>query len=193
MGIQTQIEQAQQEPKSARWNLATRVAFRFCFAYFGPFCLTTQIFGGFFPIFDIPDPSTLWPMRQITLWTAAHVFRVAPPLNYTDTGSGDRTFDWVLTFCLLVFAALATVVWSVLDRKRENYVTLHKWFRLFIRFVVVSQMLVYGLIKAIPLQMPPPDLGALINSFGNFSPMRILWSFIGASPAMKVLPAARKY
>ena len=30
-----------------------------------------------------------------------------------------------------MIAVLATAVWSILDRQRENYVKLYKWFRLF--------------------------------------------------------------
>jgi uncharacterized membrane protein YphA (DoxX/SURF4 family) len=188
MSIQAQMQQVRLEREIPTWGLASRIAFRFCFVYFGLFCVTTQIFGGLFPIpkLDIPDPGTLWPIRQLTFWTAAHIFRVAPPLVYTDSGSGDKTFDWVLAFCLLVFAVLATAIWSVLERKRENYVALHKWFRLFVRFALASQMLTYGLSKAVPLQMPSPYLTTLLEPSGNLSPMGVLWFSIGASRAYEI-------
>jgi hypothetical protein len=111
------------------------------------FCLTNQIFGSLLPLpnVEIPDLAGLWPMRPIVFWTAAHVFHVTQPLVYTGSGSGDKTFDWVLSFCMLAIAALATVIWSVLDRRRENYTALYKWFRVFMRFALASQMLVYGL------------------------------------------------
>ncbi len=188
MAAQNLVAQAQQDSQTPRWSLAKRVVFRFCFVYLGLFCIATQIFGSLFPIpnVDIPDPATLWPMRQIVFWTARHVFRITHPLVYTDSGSGDKTFDWVLTFCLLVFAALVTGVWSALDRKRESYVTLHKWFRVFIRFALASQMFVYGLTKVVPLQMPFPQLTTLLDHFGNFLPMEVLWSSVGASPAYEI-------
>jgi hypothetical protein len=99
------------------------------------FCLVTQILGGLFPIpkIEVPDLATLPPVRQIVLWTASHVFGIQQPLAYADTGSGDRTFDWMLVFCLLVCAAAATAVWSGLDRRRANHDAIYKWFRLFIR------------------------------------------------------------
>ena len=56
-----------------------------------------------------------------------------------------------MTFCLLVTAIAATVVWSLLDRSRENYAELHKWFRLFIRFALAGQMIAYGMVKVIPI------------------------------------------
>ncbi|MGO9255379.1 MAG: DoxX family protein [Bryobacteraceae bacterium] len=190
MATQPQVhaEQVQHEPRAAHWSLSSLVGFRFCVIYFGLFCLTTQILGGLFPIpkVEIPDPATLWPTRQIVFWTAAHIFRVAPPLVYTGSGSGDKTFDWVLAFCLLAIAALATGVWSVLDRRRENYVALHKWFRLFIRFALASEMLLYGMDKVVPLQMPFPYLTRLLEPYGNFSPMGVLWSSIGASQPYEI-------
>jgi hypothetical protein len=188
MGAQAPIAPLQQEPQIPHWGLGLRVAFRFCFVYFGLFCICTQIFGGLIsiPKMEILDPSSLWPMRQITFWTAAHIFHARLPLVYTGSGSGDKTFDWVLAFCLLVFAALATAIWSVLDRRRENYVTLYKWFRLFIRFALAGQMFGYGMDKLIPLQMPFPYLTRLLEPFGNFSPMGVLWSSVGASPAYEI-------
>jgi hypothetical protein len=184
----TQIDGLQEELRATHWSLTTRVAFRFCFVYFGLYCLTTQILGSLFsnPEVDVPDPSTLWPMRQIIFWTASHIFRVTHPLVYSGSGSGDKTFDWVAAFCLLVFAVLATLVWSALDRRRENYATLHKWFRVFIRFALASQMFSYGLAKIVPLQMPFPYLTKLLEPYGNFSPMGVLWSAVGASPAYEI-------
>lgn len=183
-----QIAQVEQEPSTPRWSFAARIGFRFCFVYFGLYCLTTQILGSMFanPEVDVPDPSTLWPMRQIIFWTATHIFRVAHPLVYSGSGSGDKTFDWVAAFCLLIFAILATLLWSLLDRRRENYVALDKWFRVGIRFALVSQMFSYGLAKAVPLQMPFPFLTKLLEPFGNFSPMGVLWSSVGASPAYEI-------
>jgi hypothetical protein len=170
------------------WSLARRVAFRFCFVYLGLYCFGTQIFGGLFliPKVDVPDPGSLWPMRQITFWTAAHLFHAKLPLIYKGSGSGDKTFDWVFAFCLLVIAALATAIWSALDRRRENYLTLYKWFRLFIRFALASEMILYGMDKVIPLQMPFPYLTRLLEPFHDFSPMGVLWSSIGASRAYEI-------
>src|ERR1039458_7925430 len=183
MGTQAQVAQLQHGPQVPHGSLSSRVAFRFCVVYFGLYCLLTQIPGGLLPLpnLDIPDPSTLWPTRQIVTWTATHVFRVTHPLVYF-SGSGDKTFDWVLAFCLLVVAAVATIVWSILDRQRLNYVTLHKWFRLFLRFALGGQMLAYGMAKVVPLQMPFPYLARLLEPFGNFSPMGVLWSSVGAAP-----------
>ncbi len=182
------IASLQPEPPVPHWNLAARIAFRFCFVYLGLFCLATQIFSNLIPIpkVDVPDLQTLWPIRPIILWFAAHILHVTRPLAYADTGSGDRTFDWIVALFLLLFAVVATAIWSALDRRRENYFSLYKWFRLFIRFSLASQMLSYGWAKAIPLQMPFPSLVKLLEPYGNFSPMGVLWSSVGSSQAYEI-------
>jgi hypothetical protein len=176
MGSQgTRLQMEQPDARNRRWSAATRVAFRFCFVYFSLYCLLTQILTSLVPLpnVDVPDPSTLWPTRQIVTWMAVHLFGVTKPLVYF-SGSGDKTFDWVLLFCMLVVSVIATAIWSVLDRKRENYVTLYKWFRLAIRICLAGQMFVYGWAKAVPLQMPFPYLTKLVEPYGNFSPMGVL-------------------
>ena len=171
-----------------RWSAQKRAAFRFALLYFGLYCITTQILGGLFPLpkIEIPDPATLPPVRPVVIWTAAHVFHVKTPLVYTGSGSGDKTFDWVLAFCTAVVAAVGALVWSVLDRRRENYARLYRWFHLGMRFAVGSELLLYGMVKLVPLQMPFPPLARLLEPFGNFSPMGVLWSSIGASPAYEM-------
>ena len=42
-------------------------------------------------------------------------------------------------------------------------------------------MIGYGFAKAFPLQMPAPSLTRLLEPYGNFSPMGVLWYSIGAS------------
>ena len=187
-GISLQTEPIRSEPQIQPWGPATRVAFRFCFVYFGLYCLITQISTSLVPLpnVDIPDPSAFWPTRQIVFWTASHILGISKPLVYTASGSGDKTFDWVLQFCLLVIAVLAAAVWSLLDRKREHYAGLYKWFRIFIRICLAGQMFTYGWAKAVPLQMPFPFLAKLVEPYGNFSPMGVLWASIGASPAYEI-------
>ena len=180
-----QVAPVTQSVAVPQWGLVTRIAFRLCFVYFGLYCLLTQILSGLIqiPNWDMPDPGTVGPMPAMISWAASHVFRAKLPLVFTGSGSGDKTYDFVLAFCLLVLAVVTTAVWTVLDRNRGNYVALNKWFRLFLRFAFAGQMLAYGMVKAVPLQMPFPYLMRLLEPFGNFSPMGVLWAAVGASPA----------
>jgi hypothetical protein len=101
------------------WSAATRVAFRFCFVYFGLYALATQVAGGILLLPGVQTPAlgTAWPMRDVTLWLAEHVFGATPPLVYTGN-SGDTVFHWVQTAWLLIVAIAVTAIWSAADRRR---------------------------------------------------------------------------
>jgi len=169
------------EPAQAlRWNLPLRIAFRFCFAYFTLFCLAEGMIPALLPApFQIPELALFWPLRQITLWTAAHIFGVKRAIGYI--GGSDTLFGWTSFFCLLVIAVVITAFWSVLDRHRQNYVMLHKWLRLFMRFALASVLFGYGFFKVIPLQMTFPSLVRLVEPFGHLSRGALLFWSIGAA------------
>ena len=171
-----------------RWGAGRRAAFRFAVLYFGLYCLTTQILGGLFPIpkINIPDLAALAPVRPTVQWTAAHIFGVKTQLVFRGSGSGDKTFDWVLAFCTLIASALGAAVWTALDRGRAHYARAYRWFHLGMRFALGSEMLLYGFAKLVPLQMPFPFLSRLVEPYGNFSPMGVLWSAVGASPVYEI-------
>jgi hypothetical protein len=188
----TQIEEASPvAPQPETWKPATRLAFRFCFAYLGLFSLATQITGSLFVIPFVPyrGLGILWPMREITFWIAQNIFHITSPLIY-DGNSRDTDFYWIQTLWILIVAIVATAIWSALDRRRENYVTLHKWFRLFIRFGLASQMFEYGMTKVIPTQFQSPTLVTLATPAGDLSLQAMLWTSVGASFAYEMFTGA---
>jgi hypothetical protein len=86
MATQTQEEHMREEPRVPHWNIATRIAFRFCFVYLGLFVVY------FCPIWlkDLlfmkgESPLVLggiWPMRQMVFSAGAHIFSHDPPTEY---------------------------------------------------------------------------------------------------------------
>jgi hypothetical protein len=83
---QPQIEPIQPQPNIRRWSPALRIAFRFWLVYLGLYCLATQIITSLFAVtaatgVSFPDPATLWPLRPVIFWTAAHIFHVNAPLS----------------------------------------------------------------------------------------------------------------
>lgn len=172
------------EPRT--WRLGTRIAFRFCVVYFGLFCLTfAQITFAFAGVLAglLPDGAVIWQqvaLQPVTGWFGRTVLGVDAVLA-PGSGSGDQAAIWVYVACLLTVAVLVTVAWSVLDRRRGQYPRLAAWFTVFLRLCLGGQMLFYGFAKLIPTQMPSPPLAALIEPFGNLSPMAVLWLQVGTS------------
>jgi hypothetical protein len=186
--------QAAENLFTPQWSSAKRLAFRWCFLYFGLYIILTQMLtsllfvttndSGAFEL-DITPPA-----RALVVWLASHLFRVGHPIITTETGSGDRIYDWIVLFCIFSLALVGTIVWSLLDRNRRNYSKLYAWFRVFIRFSLAATILTYGAAKILPLQMPFPFLTRLLEPYGNFSPMGVLWSSIGASPGYEIFAGA---
>lgn len=175
-------------PSQPAWTPATRVAFRFCVVYLGLFCLATQISGSMLPNLTVyyRGLGRLWPMRDVTLWIGQHVFGISAGLD-DSPGGGEPLFFWVQAFWVLIAAAAATAAWSIADRRREQYVTLHKWFRLFVRFALAAGMFEYGMTKVIPTQFPAPPLSALVTPAGDLTLSALLWTTIGSAPAYEIL------
>ncbi|WP_166906530.1 DoxX family protein [Mycobacterium sp. DL440] len=164
----------------------TKIAFRFCFLYFGLFCLLfAQITFTFLGVVSrwLPEQAVMWQMTvldPVLRWVGSHVFGVEAALHQ-DSGSGDQAAIWVMTFCLLAFSVVGTAVWSWVDRQRQDYSRLWAWFLTFVRLCVAGQMLFYGFAKLIPTQMPAPPLAALLRPYGDFSPASVLWLQVGSS------------
>ena len=166
---------------AVRWRLGSRIAFRFCAVYFTLYVLATQMIGS---LLSLPALSSFPPLRTLTTWVATSLWGFSAPL-VIQSGSGDKPFDWALSASLLATASAVTAAWSLLDRSRASYVALSAWFQLFVRLSVGATMIGYGMAKAIPLQMPFPSLTRLLEPYGQFSLMGVLWAQVGASPAFE--------
>jgi len=170
------------------WNLATRILFRFFCCYQ---ILYNMPINGHVNMLDaipgIPWLSgkyiQLW--HAIVPWVAIHVFGLSGPVTVYPAmnGSGDSTLDYVENFCLLVVAAAGALIWSILDRKRTDYHRLHFYLRVFVRYALSFTMFGYGFAKVIPTQFIFPGYNKLMEPLGEFSPMGLLWNFMGYSTA----------
>lgn len=181
----TTAQQQERAPElEVVWNPTTRISFRFAFVYFAMYAFPLAL--GRIPILDYVAGwwEEMW--RNVVPWIAAHLLHLANPITFFPAGSGDTTYDWVRTLCLLLTAAIATILWSVLDRKRRSYVKLNQWLRLGVRLGLGAILISYGAQKVIPFQFTPPDYFRLLERYGDSSPMGLLWTFIGSSPAYTI-------
>lgn len=170
--------------RSGAWSLAQRVGFRFAFAYF-----LLYLFPFPFSAIPIPgNPLRFWAAAEIWLarWTETYLFGLPEPVPIVPTGSGDTMMGWALQAAWLLLAVIITLVWSLLDRKRLEYRRLHQWFRVYVRFGLATIMFSYGFAKIIPTQMPGPFLERLVQPFGEFSPMGVLWTFMSVSDVYQI-------
>jgi hypothetical protein len=177
-----------------RWNPATRLGFRFAFCYFLLYCLccgnatlweAIPVVGGYISYY-------LWlPFGLAAQFLAQHLFHVQGiGAKIHGSGSGDKAIDWIAFAVMLSTAALATLLWTALDRKRPHYQTLAAWLRFTIRLTLGMGMVSYGFAKVFPMQMQTPLLPVLNEPLGNTSPMTMLWTLIGLNPLYEMVCGA---
>lgn len=185
---------------SRRWGLASRIAFRFAFVYLLLYCWPDAGRSNLLdaiPNFEAgsmndsdSESLTKWaeaPSHALCSWVAVHVFHLTGPEGrYHPTGSGDTTLDYIQVLCFFVLAVCVAMIWSILDPRRPNYRTLYAWLRLIVRFTLAFTMLSYGFAKIYPLQFHSPFLSTLTETYGEASPMGLLWTFMGASAAYTI-------
>ena len=178
-----QSAESQPRSESAAWPLALKIAFRFFASYL--------VFDGYgFPIgylqFEALRPVTSWLYStQVALgrWTQVHVLGFDTPIPNAFTGSGDSLPTYAMRLGAVLLAVIATIVWSLLDRRRPEYSRLYSWVSAWARLFLATVMFGYAFAKLFPTQFPTPSLERYVEPLGEFSPMGLLWTFMGHSPA----------
>lgn len=167
------------QTKASFWQ---RIAFRFSLTYWVLYSLPAPIatllpVGGYYLTRVYQEG-----VDKVVRWTAAHLLGMQQSL-VAPNGSGDTTFDYVrvlVCFCLsLIIAAL----WSTVDRRPTNYLWLNDLLRSYLRYVLAFILLGYGLAKLTSTynQFPAPEVDQLLKTYGDSSPMNLVWTFMGSS------------
>jgi hypothetical protein len=172
------------------WSLGRRIVFRLVCCYFllymapesGRFDLVSVFPGGEW-LANVYGG--LW--HKLVPWVAIHVFHLSgKATTYFPTGSGDTTLDYIENLLYVVFAVAAAAIWSAADYRRKDYRRLDSWLRIAVRYTLAFTMFGYGFAKVFPLQFRAPGFQKLLEPYGDFSPMGVLWSFMGASLAYTI-------
>ena len=161
-----------------RWSPARRVAFRMTFAYALLF-----LFPPSFLLLAIPhadDSLSFLDTGPLARWLMLHLFHVTVPPPAEIMG-GDNAQNWARIPCTLLVAAVITLVWSIVDRRRHAYPRLADLLRTFLRYTLAPVMWGYGWAKVMPLQFPFPPLSRLMATWGDTPRMVVLWNFMGLS------------
>ncbi len=170
------------EPRSEApaWSPLRRAAFRFAFSY-----LALYLFSRYMrllitlPYWDVVTGwhGKLW--GAFVPWIGKHLFHVDAPSRVT--GSGDSMFSWLQVLCMLAISLVASLVWSLLDRRRTRYDRLYAALKVFVQVGLGLILIEYGGLKVVPSQFGAPALSRLLEPIGDASPMGLLWTFMGAS------------
>ncbi len=166
------------------WSPFRKVSFRFFLIFFMLFIFPYPLNQN--PIAYIPGLNWVWGqyfqgMNWLVQNVGGAIFGIEGQMSTQPTGSGDTTYSWVMSGFYLIVAVGGAIIWSILDRKRRSYSRLWKWFYMLMFYNLAYWMFVYGLIKVFGGQFSEPGIARLLNTYGESSPMRVMWTFMGSS------------
>ncbi|MFY1828852.1 DoxX family membrane protein [Myxococcus fulvus] len=176
---------APEAPPPAAWSLAKRLGFRFVCAFILISCFAFPLDA--LPVIGAPINTAISDFWAIVVrWVARNVAGYPGELLTNQTGSGDRALDYAQMTLFLGLALVATAVWSLVDRRRLRYDKAHALLHVYVRYLLAVPMLGYGFSKVFKSQFPTPSVERLTQSLGDFSPMGLLWTFMGHSPGYNI-------
>lgn len=159
----------------ASWRFTERILFRFSFCYIVLYYSPTLLEY-------LPGVRLLiaWAYHSWQQLIYSTIGGGSPPKW---TGSGDTLAAYVSQVVVLILAFAAGLTWSLLDRHRTSYIRLHGWLKVLARYALAFTLLSYAFSKILPIQFPHLQSSLLASSYGQSSPMGLLWRFMEFSPA----------
>jgi uncharacterized membrane protein YphA (DoxX/SURF4 family) len=170
--------------------LAGRIAFRFSLLYWALYLLPSAGTASLVDLLpwggDKLSAWMGWPLAKLAHWAGFYVFHLSGEgADWHPTGSGDTAMNYLLTACVFVLAVAGTAIWSGIDERRggrREYRAAYAWLRLILRFTLAVTLFSYGFAKVFPGQFGlAPGLRELSETYGESSPMHVLWFFMGMS------------
>jgi len=159
------------------WKSWEKILFRMFFPFLILQILTQDftgnLFGGSRVVWDLGDRIFTPP----GLWLNARFFHFgySPPAWSTFSAALHTIRDIVY----LLFSFVVCVVWSILDRGRENYNRQLYWFSQALIMVLSCIVFAYGIVKVFPVQMAAPSFSTLQSRVGDLRPFDLLWTTYG--------------
>jgi hypothetical protein len=171
-----------------QWKILEKFSFRFLFLFLG-FFLFNFGFASIIISLRFYDLLSLIykPFEKPLYWLDKHFYHVGyDPKLHSDIPSNDH-YGVVFYFTVVILFIIIAGVWGMFDRHKPNYNRLYYRFRIYIRYIVASIMIGYGINKLIPIQMPYPDVSELLKPMGEQDLFSIAWNFVGISPGYEML------
>ncbi len=162
-----------------RTGWAWRFGFRFGALYFALFVIGRML--GIVPGLGWFSGQYYQLWRKFVPWFGREVLRLEQPVSLAASGSGDKLYDWVQVAAMLVLAGVGALIWVWFDRARKADGLVGALVRIALRYALGVTMLSYGTAKVLHEQMPAPGMFRLLQTYGESSPMGLLWTFMGQS------------
>ncbi|MEM6455060.1 MAG: DCC1-like thiol-disulfide oxidoreductase family protein [Acidobacteriota bacterium] len=132
-----------------------------------------QVVGAYY---EIRKPILTWMAERMGLGE----------LTFAPSGSGDRLENYLAALLSVLIASALATGWWLWRRHRPISATAADIAHTLLRYYLAVVMLSYGSHKLFPLQFAMPGPSRLLQTYGESSPMGLMWTFMGASPGYQM-------
>lgn len=108
-------------------------------------------------------------------------------LPHMGGGSGDTSFDWAFTLLVLLVSLMGGTLWTALERSRTPHLIHLELLSQGLRVALFFWLTLYGMTKFNFGQFGLLSSGQLTATYGESSPMGLLWRFMAASPGYQLV------
>lgn len=163
-------------PHTGQWTSARKIGFRYVVLFVLLFILTLP-----FPHHFLPDIGAwLSPLfESLARWSGRTIFGLPP--SFTGKLISDSTGLYLHTLNVILIALMLCGIWSLVDRRRENYAREAYWFVVLVSYYLALQLFVYGFDKVFKVQFYLPEPNTLYTTVGETPRDLLYWTVMGAS------------
>ena len=166
--------------------LVKKYLMRFLMVYFALYIFPFPL--NYLP-FAIGESFTGWVdafWQWCTPWFAESILNYHGEISFNGRGSGDTTYDYLLVALRLVISFFVVLVWAIAARYKAFEWPSRRYLFVLLRYFLAFSMFTYGFSKVFYLQFPEMSLINLTRTYGDSSPMGLLWKFMGYSETYSI-------
>jgi len=131
------------------------------------------------------------PLKDVVSWLDNYIFHIGYLPGQHAVDFSDTHFGVVLFLAIFITAGIACIVWTLLDKKRNNYNLLYYWFSNYLAYYIFLAMITYAVYKVIPIQAHYPTAPELLKRWGDLRNWEVLFRFMGTPRLLHVLRLVR--
>jgi len=125
--------------------------------------------------------------NDVVGWFGTEVLRLDEKPVTQISGSGDQRIHYLQAATYAALAIAFGLLFLLLDWRGRSIRFLHAMLRIYVRYALAAVLLSYGFAKVFPLQFGELTGERLYGTYGQASPMNLLWTFLAGSPAYTIV------